>query len=118
MSNIDDSTPDWLEFNTETVEALLADGSNPELPHTIEYHLAGKKFDKLEKAAVDLFKAGFEVTDAEELRLDDGSTIFSFDAVKDMKLDLEAINKDTEVLLSIAEKHEVFYDGWGTYFVE
>ncbi|UAA38311.1 ribonuclease E inhibitor RraB [Paraneptunicella aestuarii] len=113
-----DATPDWYEFNSETVDALLADGSNPTLPHTIEYHLAGKDFDKLEKAAVDLFKAGFEVSDAEELQLDDGSNIFSFDAIKEMKLDLDTLNKDTKFLLEIAEKHGVFYDGWGTYFVE
>ena len=37
--------------------------------------MAGKQFPELEKAAVDLFKAGFEVTDAEELVLDDGSVI-------------------------------------------
>lgn len=109
---------EWLQFNTETIDALLADGSNPELPHTIEYHIAGKKFANLEKAAVDIFKAGFEVTDAEELHLDDGSVIFSFDAIKEIPLNLEKINQDTEQLLAIAEKYGLFYDGWGTYFVE
>ncbi len=109
---------EWIAFNTETIEALLADGSNPEKPHTIEYHIAGKKFDNLEKAAVDIFKLGFEVTDAEELQLDDGSLIYSFDAIKEIQLDLEAINEDTQKLIEISEKHGLFYDGWGTYFVE
>ncbi|MCY7294660.1 ribonuclease E inhibitor RraB [Alteromonas sp. a30] len=109
---------EWIAFNTETVEALLEDGSHPERPHMIEHHIAGKEFDNLEKAAVDLFKAGYEVTDAEELQLDDGSLIYSFDAIKEMPLQLDAINEDTKHLLTIADKHGLFYDGWGTYFVE
>lgn len=110
--------PDWPQFNSETIDALLADGSHPERPHTIEYHIAGRKFDDLEKAAVDLFKAGFEVSDAEELQLDDGSLIYSFDAIKEIPLDLEKINNDTNQLLTISDKYGLFYDGWGTYFVE
>ncbi|MBE1298472.1 MAG: ribonuclease E inhibitor RraB [Alteromonadaceae bacterium] len=109
---------DWYEFNQETVEALLNDGSHPEKKHTIEHHFASKNFDHLEKAAVDAFKAGFEVTDAEEFVLDDGGELFSFDAIIERPLDIEQINKDTDKLVSIAEKHKVFYDGWGTYFVE
>ncbi|AGP79021.1 RNase E inhibitor protein [Alteromonas mediterranea 615] len=70
----------------------------------------------LEKAAVDAFKAGFEVTDAEELMLDDGETIFCFDAVVERKLDIEKLNADADALLKIADKHDVTYDGWGTYF--
>lgn len=113
-----DNDIDWQEFNSETVAALLEDGSNPDAPHTIEYHMAGANFDILEKAAVDAFKAGFEVTDAEELQLDDGGMVYSFDAIKEQKLDVEQINKDTDALLKIAAKHKIFYDGWGTYFVE
>ncbi|WP_102797718.1 ribonuclease E inhibitor RraB [Bowmanella denitrificans] len=109
---------EWYEFNQETIEALLNDGSNAELPHSIEYHFASDNFDQLEKAAVDAFKAGFEVGDAEELVLDDGGTLFCFDAVIERPLELDVINKDTVTLLAIADKHKVHYDGWGTYFVE
>lgn len=109
---------EWLDFNNETIAALLEDGSHPDKPHTIEFHIAGKKFPELEKAAVDLFKVNFEVTDAEELLLDDGSVIFSFDAIREMTLDVEKINADTATILAICDKHGLFYDGWGTYFVE
>jgi len=112
------SLQDWYEFNSETVEALISDGSAQEKKHTIEHHLASKDFAALEKAAVDAFKAGFEVTDAEELVLDDGMELFSFDAIIERNLDIEKINEDTDKLVSIAERHKVFYDGWGTYFVE
>lgn len=109
---------EWYEFNQETVDALIEDGSNKAIAHTIEYHLASNDFDVLEKAAVDAFKAGFEVTDAEELMLDDGGTIFCFDAIVERMLDVSKINDDTDKLLSIAAKHSVHYDGWGTYFIE
>ncbi len=109
---------EWYDFNAETIEALVEDGSNSELAHTIEYHFASADFDALEKAAVDAFKAGFEVGDAEELMLDDGGTILCFDAVVERMLQVDLINQDTDKLLAIAEKHSVHYDGWGTYFIE
>ncbi|MDO6695704.1 ribonuclease E inhibitor RraB [Aliiglaciecola sp. 3_MG-2023] len=117
MSNAEQKE-EWYEFNQETVEALIEDGSNAEAPHTIEYHFAHSDFDILEKAAVDAFKAGFEVGDAEELMLDDGGTVFCFDAVVERMLNIDLINKDTDTLLKIADKHNIHYDGWGTYFIE
>lgn len=114
----DQEKQEWYNFNAETIEALESDGSNMQAPHTIEYHFAGGDFDALEKAAVDAFKAGFEVGDAEELTLDDGGMIYCFDAVAERLLALDKINADTDVLLAIAAKHKVHYDGWGTYFIE
>ena len=107
----------WFEFNQETIAALIEDGSDDSQAHTIEYHFASSDFDALEKAAVDAFKAGFEVGDAEELELDDGGEVFCFDAVAERMLDEKLINQDTEKLLAIATKHKVHYDGWGTYFI-
>ena len=95
---------EWYDFNQETIAALIEDGSNKLARHTIEYHFASGDFDALEKAAVDAFKAGFEVGDAEELVLDDGGVLFCFDAVVNRLLDVEAINKDTDTLLAIALK--------------
>lgn len=108
---------EWYEFNKETIEALIEDGSDMHLPHTIEHHFACSDFDVLEKAAVDAFKAGFEVTDAEELILEDGDTVFCFDAIVEKKLDVEVFNADSDKLIAIADKHNVYYDGWGTYFI-
>ncbi|WP_158970846.1 ribonuclease E inhibitor RraB [Paraglaciecola sp. L3A3] len=109
---------EWYEFNQETVEALIEDGSDASQAHTIEYHFASADFEALEKAAVDAFKAGFEVGDAEELELDDGGEVFCFDAVVERMLDPLLINQDTDKLYAIATKHKVHYDGWGTYFIE
>ena len=67
--------------NQEIVTAILDDGSNTSAEYTIEHHFASDNFDRLEKAAVDAFKAGFEVSDAEEVELEDGSVILCFDAI-------------------------------------
>jgi len=99
---------EWRDETTAIVNELLADGSNPSLDYEIEHHFAW----------VDLFKAGFEVTDAEEMELDDGATIFCFDAMVECKLDIDTIVADIEKMLPILEKYGVDYDGWGTYFQE
>ena len=104
--------------NREIVSSILADGSNPDAEYPIEHHLSCANFDKLEKAAVDAFKLGFEVSDAEELELDDGAIIFCFDATIDHKLEVERLDKDTEALIRLAFKNQIQYDGWGTYFID
>lgn len=107
----------WYEFNAETIAAITEDGTDISRAHVIEHHLAGKDFDALEKAAVDIFKAGFEVSDAEELILDDGGTVYCFDAIIEKKLDIDEFNKDVDALIDIANKHKVHYDGWGTFYI-
>ncbi|WP_394147676.1 ribonuclease E inhibitor RraB [Shewanella atlantica] len=104
--------------NQEIVNAILDDGSKPNAEYTIEHHFSSSSFDRLEKAAVDAFKAGFEVNDAEEMELEDGSVIYCFDAIAHHKLDVEMLDKACEALLVLAAKQKVDYDGWGTYFID
>lgn len=106
---------EFREETEEIVEAILEDGSNPDGVYMIEHHLSCTDFDVLEKAAVACFKKGYEVTDPEELELEDGSIILSFDVVIEMNLDEEAIMEDVEKLLILAESFDIDYDGWGTY---
>jgi hypothetical protein len=106
------------EFQQETeeiVEAVLEDGSNPDAVYMIEHHLSCSDFDTLEKAAIACFKKGYEVTDPEELELEDGAILLSFDVVVEMNLDEEAIMEDVEKLLILAQSFNIEYDGWGTY---
>jgi hypothetical protein len=103
--------------NRDIVESLLNDGSDADAEYTIEHHFSSSDFDRLEKAAVDAFKLGFEVNDAEEVELDDGSVLFCFDAIAYHALDVALLDKACEQLLQLASKHKVDYDGWGTYFM-
>jgi regulator of RNase E activity RraB len=99
----------------DIVEAILEDGSNPNAVYMIEHHISCTDFDLLEKAAVACFKKGYEVTDPEELELEDGSIILAFDVVVEMNLDEQAIFDDVEKLFTLTQSFGIDYDGWGTY---
>ncbi|KAA8999325.1 ribonuclease E inhibitor RraB [Affinibrenneria salicis] len=98
------------------IEELLEDGSDPDALYTIEHHFSAEKFDQLEKAAVEAFRLGYEVTDAEELEVEDGVLLMCCDAISEVSLNAELIDAQVEQLLTLAERHGVNYDGWGTYF--
>ncbi|GKW08192.1 ribonuclease E inhibitor RraB [Pectobacterium carotovorum] len=98
------------------IEELLDDGSDPDALYTIEHHFSAEKFEVLEKVAVEAFKLGYEVTDAEELEVEDGVLLMCCDAISEVALKAEVIDAQVEQLLALAERHGVNYDGWGTYF--
>jgi hypothetical protein len=114
-SQLKELLKEFSEQTEEIVEAILEDGSNPDAVYMIEHHLSCSDFDTLEKAAIACFKKGYEVTDPEELELEDGSIILSFDVIIEMNLDEEAIMEDVEKLLTLAQSFDIEYDGWGTY---
>ncbi|PLR41185.1 ribonuclease E inhibitor RraB [Chimaeribacter californicus] len=98
------------------IEELLDDGSDPDALYTIEHHLSAEKFEVLEQAAVEAFKLGYEVTDAEELEIEDGTKLMCCDVVSEVSLKPEIIDAQVEQLVALAERCNVNYDGWGTYF--
>ncbi|TCQ86855.1 MULTISPECIES: ribonuclease E inhibitor RraB [Rahnella] len=98
------------------IEELLDDGSDPDALYTIEHHLSSEKFEVLEKAAVEAFKLGYEVTDPEELEVEDGSLVMCCDVISEIALKAELIDAQVEQLMNLAEANGVNYDGWGTYF--
>ena len=106
----------WQEFTEDTISALLEDGSDPDALYTVEHHFYDNDFNKLEKLAVELFKLGYEVTDAEEVEFEDGGSAWVFDAIREQSLEIAPIVADAIKLEELAKKHGVEYDGWGTYF--
>ena len=98
------------------IEELLDDGSDPEALYTIEHHLSCNNFDSLEKVAVDAFKLGYEVSEPEELELEDGSKVMCVDILSEGALNADLIDVQVEQLVNLAGKYNVDYDGWGTYF--
>mgnify|MGYP000844517359 CR=1 FL=1 len=78
--------------------------------------LADDGIDALEKMAVEAFKLGYEVTEPEELEVEEGDTVICCDILSEGALKAELIDAQVEQLMNLAEKFEVEYDGWGTYF--
>lgn len=110
---------DLQEMQQETreiIEELLNDGSDPDALYIIEHHIAHYDFDKLEKIAVEAFKAGYEVSEAEEFEDHNGKPIFTFDIIAEVELKAEIIDAQQKELLPLIERYQGIYDGWGTYF--
>ena len=114
------ANPEQLEEQREEtrliIEELLEDGSDPDALYTIEHHLSADDLETLEKAAVEAFKLGYEVTDPEELEVEDGDIVICCDILSECALNADLIDAQVEQLMTLAEKFDVEYDGWGTYF--
>jgi len=115
---IDKELEGWLEHTDALVGELLSDGTNDEVYHTIEHHFASENFELLEKAAIAAFKLGLEIEEPEEAELENGDKVFAFDIVTEQMLNAELLRKETKAMFELAQKCEVDYDGWGTYFEE
>ncbi|MEL7290736.1 MAG: ribonuclease E inhibitor RraB [Pseudomonadota bacterium] len=104
------------EDTRDIIQALLEDGSDPDALYEIEHHLFAEDFNTLEKAVVEAFKMGFEVLEAEETEDEDGNKLLCCDATMESALNPEAIDAQVEKLVHLAEKYDIIYDGWGTYY--
>lgn len=100
----------------EIIENLLQDGSDPDALYIIEHHIAHSDFDKLEKLVVDVFKLGYEISEAEEVEDENGKVFFVCDIVSEVNLNAELITAQQKELLPLIEKAGAEYEGWGTYF--
>ncbi len=116
MSELDAFLEEQREETRAIITELLEDGSDPDAQYTVEHHFSSEDYDKLEKAAVEAFKLGYEVTDAEELEVEGGQVVLCCDIISECGLKAEHIDAQVEQLARLAEKMDVDYDGWGTYF--
>ncbi|MGF1844801.1 ribonuclease E inhibitor RraB [Vibrio clamense] len=122
MSHEDEylSVEDLIEIQKEDtrdiIEALIEDGSDPDALYDIEHHLFAENFEVLEKAVVEAFKMGFEVLEAEETEDEDGNKLLCCDATMQSVLKADVIDEQVVKLVNLAEKFDIIYDGWGTYY--
>ena len=112
MSHLDELKTETREIITD----LLNDGSDPNALYIIEHHISHRNFDKLEKIAMDVFKVGYEVSEAEEFEEENGNVLFCCDIISEVELKPEIIDAQQKELLPLVEKYQGSYDGWGTYF--
>ena len=112
MSHLDELKAETREI----IADLLNDGSDPNALYIIEHHISHRNFDKLEKIAMDAFKAGYEVSEAEEFEEENGNVLFCCDIISEVELKPEIIDAQQKELLPLVEKYQGSYDGWGTYF--
>lgn len=122
MSQTDEylSVEELIEYQKEEtrdiIAALIEDGSDPEALYDIEHHLFAEDFETLEKAVVEAFKMGFDVLEAEETEDEDGNKLLCCDATMQTALNPELIDEQVATLVNLAEKYDIIYDGWGTFY--
>ncbi|WP_407701683.1 MULTISPECIES: ribonuclease E inhibitor RraB [Vibrio] len=127
MSNNDQSMQDdylsveeLIEFQKEEtreiIAALIEDGSEPDALYDIEHHLFAEDLEVLQEAVIEAFKMGFEVLEAEETEDEDGTKVLCCDAIMQSALDPLLIDEQVEKLVNLAEKYDIIYDGWGTFY--
>ena len=92
MSELDAFLEEQREETRAIIAELLEDGSDPDAQYTIE------------------------LTDAEELEVEGGQVVLCCDIISECGLTAEHIDAQVEQLARLAEKMDVDYDGWGTYF--
>lgn len=107
---------DQREETRLIIEELLEDGSDPDALYTIEHHLSADDFETLERVAVEAFRLGYEVTEPEELAIEEDQIVICCDIVSESALRADLLDAQVEQLLELAEKYDVMYDGWGTYY--
>ena len=112
MSHLDELRAEIREI----IADLLNDGSDPNALYIIEHHISHRNFDKLEKIAMDAFKVGYEVSEAEEFEEENDNVLFYCDIISEVELKPEIIDAQQKELLPLVEKYQGSYDGWGTYF--
>lgn len=101
----------WQTRNTEEqreetrliIEELLEDGSDPDALYTIEHHLSADDFETTEKVAVEAFKLGYEVTEPEELEVEEGDMVICCDILSECALNADLIDACVEQLMTLAE---------------
>ncbi|MGO2507574.1 MAG: ribonuclease E inhibitor RraB [Vibrio hibernica] len=127
MSNNDQSMQDdylsveeLIEFQKEEtrdiIAALIEDGSDPDALYDIEHHLFAEDLEVLQEAVIEAFKMGFEVLEAEETEDEDGQKVLCCDAIMQSALDPLLIDEQVAKLVDLAEKYDIIYDGWGTFY--
>lgn len=74
------------------IEELLEDGSDLDVLYIIEYYFFVDDLEILEKVVVEVFKFGYEVTDLEELEVEDGDIVICCDIFSECVLNVDLID--------------------------
>lgn len=114
------ANPELLEEQREEtrliIEELLEDGSDPDALYTIEHHFSADDFDALEKNGRGSLQAGLRSDRAGRAGSGRGRHRHLLRHPERRRAEGGADRRAGRTADEPAEKFEVEYDGWGTYF--
>ena len=94
----------WMQIkDMQVIQQLLNAGSNPNLPHMIEYVITGEQA-KLQKVRDEMVRNGFT-----EIGFDNSSLVLG----KEARLNIDEIFNITSRFFNYCPANGVVYDGWG-----
>ena len=106
------------EETQEIINNIVEDGYSPNEIYEIEHVLACVNFNMLEKLVVELTNIlGTDVViePAEEIKEENGSIVFSTVVLTNHSLDVDKLMEEISRIVTLCNKYNVVYDGWGTY---
>ena len=102
--------------NQQTIEALIAAGSDPNKPHLLEHHFYCYSRELMIGLTNKGSALGYRVANLGYNKYE-GARCWYADLLKVTALDLDAINAENSHLLRLASEFEGSYDGWGSKLV-
>ncbi|MGN1393222.1 MAG: ribonuclease E inhibitor RraB [Succinivibrionaceae bacterium] len=99
------------------INDISSDGYNPNDIYEIEHAFSASSFVSLEKFVIDVactFKDSVDISDAEELKEDNGETIFCCNVYTSHNLDKAQLMEEIKTFVNLCNKYNIVYDGWGT----
>ena len=106
------------EETQEIINSIVEDGYSPKEIYEIEHVLACVNFNMLEKLVVELTNvlgADVVIEPAEEIKEDNGTIVFSTVVLTNHSLDVDELMVEISQIVTLCNKFDVVYDGWGTY---
>lgn len=115
-TNANEFPPDNGE-NQQIILQLLKYGADPKKPHPLEHHFycrSQESFKSLIKKGEHL---GYRPANFGET-VSEGIKYWHGDLVKPTELNIDLINKETLLMLTLAHEFNAVYDGWGTPIIK
>lgn len=109
--------PPNVEMNQKIIQALKDAGSDPQKAHPLEHHFYCFTPESLKNLMAKGKSLGYQVANVGDNE-HEGTHYWYGDLIKETVLDIDIINNENSLMLSLADQFNGDYDGWGTPVVE
>ena len=109
--------PPNVEGNRQVIQELLKHGANSSKLHPLEHHFYSSSQESLKALMKKGESLGYRPANFGEGN-SEGTKYWYGDLIKETKLDLNLINKENSLMLSLASEFKAEYDGWGTPIIQ
>ena len=106
------------EVNIKTINALNDAGSDLCKAHSVEHHFLCYDINDAKMVIDQGQLAGYETSKILDDVDEEGKKYYYFDLIKDIVPTIQAMNKESYIMLNMAKENNLLYDGWGANVVK